>query len=130
SPRFGANGSFVGYIGSVIDISGRKTAEEQLSRINKQLQTVLETTLDNVVILDRQWRIEYMNEQAISSMGAGVSLVGHDLRQLVSQTDFMQNYARAMAGEAAVQFDGFSKSFNKWFSTRAVAVPDGLIIFL
>lgn len=36
-PRFNANGSFAGYIGSVIDITERKQAEEALSSVSRRL---------------------------------------------------------------------------------------------
>ncbi len=37
-PRFGTDGTFAGYIGSVIDISERKAAEEALQLVNAQLE--------------------------------------------------------------------------------------------
>ena len=36
-PRFNANGSFAGYIGSVIDVTERKQAEEALSSVSRRL---------------------------------------------------------------------------------------------
>ncbi len=38
APRFTADGGFVGYIGSVIDITDRKQAEELLRELNEQLE--------------------------------------------------------------------------------------------
>ncbi|MDY7226107.1 PAS domain-containing sensor histidine kinase [Hyalangium rubrum] len=37
-PRFGASGEFLGYIGSVIDITDRKVAEEEARRLNQELE--------------------------------------------------------------------------------------------
>jgi hypothetical protein len=36
-PRFNADGSFAGYIGSCIDITERKIAEDALSSVSRQL---------------------------------------------------------------------------------------------
>ena len=41
-PRFTSNGDFAGYIGSCIDISGRKQAEQALRESETQLRTALE----------------------------------------------------------------------------------------
>jgi PAS domain S-box-containing protein len=38
SPRFGDNGEYLGYVGSVIDIDERRTAEERLHRSEEQLR--------------------------------------------------------------------------------------------
>jgi PAS domain S-box-containing protein len=41
-PRVGGNGQFLGYIGSVIDITERKQAEEALRRMNEELEARVE----------------------------------------------------------------------------------------
>ncbi len=46
-PRFGGNGEFLGYIGSVLDVTERKQTEEALRRLNDELeQRVADRTKD------------------------------------------------------------------------------------
>jgi diguanylate cyclase (GGDEF)-like protein/PAS domain S-box-containing protein len=130
APRFGSDGVFLGYVGSVIDISDRKAAEEQTRRSTRQLETVLESTLDTVLIVNQDWRIQYTNEQAIVSIGGGASLLGKDLREVVREPAFVERYKGALKGQVAVQFEEYSAKLSKWFSSRAVGTPAGLIIFL
>jgi signal transduction histidine kinase len=40
-PRFSASGSFLGFAGSMLDVTGRRRAEEQLRAANENLQTEL-----------------------------------------------------------------------------------------
>ncbi|HTV21462.1 MAG TPA: ATP-binding protein [Polyangiaceae bacterium] len=47
SPRFGPDGEYLGYVGSVVDITERKAAEEVMSQLNRTLeQRVLERTAE------------------------------------------------------------------------------------
>jgi len=42
-PRYGADGGFLGYIGTRVDFTDRKDAEEQLRAVNGQLINAQET---------------------------------------------------------------------------------------
>jgi PAS domain S-box-containing protein len=42
APRFGPHGAFMGFIGSVIDISERKEAEARIAEKNAELETILD----------------------------------------------------------------------------------------
>ena len=42
TPRFGDNGEYLGYVGSVIDIDERREAEDALRRANTLLEAVME----------------------------------------------------------------------------------------
>jgi PAS domain S-box-containing protein len=51
-PRFGTDGQFLGYIGSVMDISDRRRAEEQLRASEKRLRTIIEQLPAGVGVVD------------------------------------------------------------------------------
>jgi PAS domain S-box-containing protein len=53
-PRYGADGEFAGYIGSCIDITDRKHAEEAL-------RAVLDTAADAIITIDRRGAIASVN---------------------------------------------------------------------
>jgi nitrogen fixation negative regulator NifL len=56
-PRFDENGEFEGYVGTGVDITERKRAEEQL----RKLWLAVEQTSHSIVITDLDARIEYVN---------------------------------------------------------------------
>jgi PAS domain S-box-containing protein len=53
APRFGADGRFLGYVGSVIDITDRRRAEEQLRESEKRLRTIIEQLPAGVGVADK-----------------------------------------------------------------------------
>lgn len=130
SPRFSSDGKFLGYVGSVIDISEMKAAEAQIKASNQQLETVLASTSDHVMIIGDDWRIEYMNERAAAAFNGGRALIGKDLRRLMANAEYLGHYAEAMSKKSVIEFEGFSDELRRWFNCRAVGIPTGVIIFL
>jgi PAS domain S-box-containing protein len=60
-PRFNLDGSFAGYIGSCIDITERKQAEERLRLQQQQFKMLVESMPDIVTRVDRQGQHLYFN---------------------------------------------------------------------
>lgn len=97
-PFFGPEGELLGYRGMDRDITDRKRAEEQLRRLNEDLEArVRERTaevqhqkfaLDQhsiVAITDRKGRITYVNDRFCEISGySRAELLGHDHRMLNS----------------------------------------------
>ena len=55
-PRFTTNGEFLGYIGSVIDITDRRQAEEALRRLNETLETQVKERTTQLLTKQAQLR--------------------------------------------------------------------------
>jgi PAS domain S-box-containing protein len=72
SPRFGTNGQFEGYIGSVLDISDRKQSELEL----REISTALSHALEGISRLDEQGHYTFVNE-------AYAHMVGYTSRELI-----------------------------------------------
>ncbi|RZL85770.1 MAG: PAS domain S-box protein [Sphingomonas sp.] len=100
SPRFGRDGAFLGYIGSVIDIADRRAAEDAVRSANALLAAVMEAVPGVVYAKDRQGRMLAANRGT-------ADLVGKPLEQIIGRTDreFLDDPAQAdavMANDARV----------------------------
>ncbi len=76
SPRFGEEGAFLGYVGSVIDIDERREAEERLRqseaearRLAAQQAATLGQLAEGVLVTDAAGRITLINEAAVRLHG-------------------------------------------------------------
>ncbi len=88
----GPNGSVVGAITAVVDISERKRAEDELRRSLEILRAVTEGTTDAVFVKDADGRYQMINT-------AGALLMGRSAGEIIGRTDenlFTPGDARAM----------------------------------
>ncbi|WBH15128.1 PAS domain S-box protein [Sphingomonas radiodurans] len=80
APRFAEDGSFLGHVGSVIDIDDRREAEDALRQANALLAAVMEAVPGVVYAKDRDGRMLAANR--------GTSeLVGKPLEDVIGRTD-------------------------------------------
>jgi len=68
-PRFDADGEFLGYIGSCIDISDRKQAEAQLQESKAELERFFSVTLDLLCIADLEGYFCRLNQAWEKTLG-------------------------------------------------------------
>jgi PAS domain S-box-containing protein len=79
-PRFLEDGTFLGYIGSAIDIHDVKLKEEQL----QSQATILENVLDCIITSDLEFKIVSLNRTGEEICGyTEADVIGKDLRDLV-----------------------------------------------
>lgn len=83
SPRFGADGQFLGYIGSVIDITDRKQAEAEAQSQRRLLEAVTNNASVALFIMDDRQQCVFMNPAAEAMTGFTLADVGgqalHDI---------------------------------------------------
>jgi PAS domain S-box-containing protein len=81
TPRFDARGNFIGYIGSCLDISERREAEEKIRISEEKYRTLFETMAQGVVYQNREGEI-------ISANKAAEHILGLTLSQMQGKTSF------------------------------------------
>jgi PAS domain S-box-containing protein len=74
-PRFGADGRFTGYVGSVIDVHERTVAEEALRAREELVRTIAENSTQALVMLDDRGYCTYANK-------AWLRMTGYDAEEI------------------------------------------------
>src|ERR1700733_9391863 len=93
--------------------------------------TILETTTDCVIFIDRDWRFRYLNSKAASELSERGDLLGANLWEAFPElagTDFGTAYRRAMADGVPTRAEAFFAPLNSWFVANAYPSPDGLTV--
>ncbi|WP_324959295.1 PAS domain-containing protein [Archangium sp.] len=94
---------------------------------------VLGDLTDAVFVLDRDWHITYVNEQAERLMRrARTELLGRNLWEEFPETagcEFHHQLHRALAEQVTVCFAEYSPPFDTWFEVRAYPSAQGLSVF-
>jgi diguanylate cyclase (GGDEF)-like protein/PAS domain S-box-containing protein len=114
------------------DITEVTEEREKINRSTAQLSAVLESTTDNVIVTDRNWKIEYANSRAMELIGGKKELVGTNFWaafQVASESDFDQRLRKAMTGRVAAEFEQFVPSLNMWLEIHAFPLQSGLSVF-
>jgi len=118
SPRFGEDGGYLGYVGSVIDIDERREAEDALRSAKTLLEAVMEAVPGVVYAKDRDGRM-------IAANRGTVELVGKPLADIIGRTDreFLDDPSQAdvvMANDARIMAENRGEALEE-----EVTYPDG-----
>ncbi|MBD1918574.1 PAS domain S-box protein [Phormidium sp. FACHB-322] len=89
SPWFGADGQFKGYIGSVLDISDRKQAEESLRQRETELRLVTNTVPALIAFIDADQRYRFNNQGYEDWFNqSATDLYGKQIREVVGDAAY------------------------------------------
>jgi signal transduction histidine kinase len=100
----------------------RAAKEETAARIT----TVFESTTDSVVIIDRDWRISYLNERAKGQLAEGRDLIGFGD---ATDTEKSTQIRAAMAERRPAHFEAFCLRRKIWLEFNAFPFGEGLAIY-
>ncbi|MEG4247842.1 PAS domain S-box protein [Microcoleus sp. Pol10D4] len=150
-PRYRPDRTFAGYIGSYIDISDRKQAEqergaalsrEQAARLqaeetakalqsaNYKITNILESITDAFIAVDLNWNYTYVNHQAIELLGRPkAELIGKNFWDIFPWAVDLQFYkmaSKALAEKVTVEYEEFVPLWNKWLKMRFYPSDSGL----
>ena len=78
TPRAGPGGQFAGYIGSCIDISDRKRAEQSMEASEERFRNLVDDAPFGIYIVDSRFRIARMNASAKPAFRNVEPLIGRD----------------------------------------------------
>jgi PAS domain S-box-containing protein len=106
-------------------------ARDRIAR--DRVTSILESTTDAFLAVDREWRFTYVNREAERLLQRPrAELLGRDLWSefpaAVGAT-FQHEYERAMREQVTVYFEEHYAPLGVWFEVRAFPSPDGLSIY-
>ncbi len=134
SPIFGDSSQVDGVLVTCQDVTEALIAGQQLAKSTEQLEQVLGSITDGLLVLDHDWRYTYFNEQGASILGMPVeALVGSivwDLFPKAEGTAFYDGYHRAVETGQPVHFEEFyPEPLNKWLDCHCYPSAQGLSVY-
>jgi len=129
------NGALTGIVLVFRDISGRRAAERERDALAEKLQQVFAATTDAVAVLDRDWRINFLNKNAKRLLGPAGDVLGKNHWETFPATVFegspyVEHYHRAMNEGVPAEFEiYYPEPLNAWFQIIVRPVPDGVALF-
>jgi PAS domain S-box-containing protein len=149
-PRYRPDRTFAGYIGSCIDISDRKQAEQErtaaleneqaarkqaeetaqaLLSANAQITNILESITDAFVAFDLNGNYTYINHKAQELLGKSqAELIGKNVWEIYPWAVDLPSYkliAKALAEKVTVEYEEFVPLLNKWLNVRCYPADSG-----
>lgn len=128
-----AAGKPIGIVACCEDITERKRVEGALLESKRRVEHILESITDAFFAVDNGWRFTYVNGQAEHFLQRGRSeLIGRSLWDElpeIADSVFEENYRKAMADHAAVEFEGCYPPSDTWFQVHAYPSQDGLSVY-
>lgn len=122
----GVSGEAVQLLGTAYDSTEARTARDQAAHI-------LETMATGFAVMDRQWRVTYLNATGARVVGGGASdLIGTVLWNAfpgLEDSDFGRHYHQAMRSGEADQFEAYYAHLDSWFEVHVVPSPEGLHLY-
>ncbi len=119
--------------GAVQDITARKTAEREVTRLAQRLGTILDSITEAFITIGPDWRLDYVNAAAerLLQYPHG-ELTGKDLWEefpgLIG-TRIEQEYLRAMADGVSVDIEEYYAPLDMRLEVRAYPSEEGLAVF-
>lgn len=115
------------------DITQQKKAEEDILRVYKEKEAVLNRISDKVYSLDTEWRYTYLNDAALEDHPSGreatLGKVLWEVHPEVRGTFILEKYQEAVKNMKAVVFESFYAPMKKWFAIKCYPSADGLTVF-
>ena len=133
SPIYDEQGKAVRLLALSRDVTEAKQNELELVTSANRLAEALESTMDNVIYVNVDWRITYLNRRAKSVLPPELSpYPGRDLRQMFdteAAAPFFRRFEKAMFEHSSIAFEERMPNTDAWFEVQAHGTETGLVIF-
>jgi len=134
SPVRDAAGAVSGILVVSHDVTAKLEAERERDAIAANLKNVLESTTDGLVVLDKQGRYTYVNDQAARIVAMRpAEMIGRTQWELfphAAESDFGRQYRRAVETGIPRHFDNFYPDpLNSWFECHCYPSEHGVSIY-
>lgn len=126
-PWFGTDGTFKGYIGSVIDIDDRIQIEAALRHSEERYRTLFEAIDEGFCVVEvmvdpnnipTDYRVLEVNPVFEQQTGI-LQAVGKTARQLNLEEHWIEIYGRVALTGASIRFESSSEVLGRWFDVYA-----------
>ena len=117
------------------DVTLLKKTEFSRNNIARQLEQVLESTADGVVLLDQDYTITFLNRKAREMLGPSSEVLGQNLwaafpDAFYEGSPYVDVYERAMKERIASSFEAFyPKPLELWLAIDAYPAESGIVLF-
>jgi signal transduction histidine kinase len=117
------------------DVSAVHQSRLERQAAREQLEQVLNTTTDNIISMDRDYRITYINARARETLAPSGDLEGKLAFESFPNmsypgSPYEKAYRTAMEDRVAASFTAFYPApLNAWFEIHAEPAPEGIIVF-
>jgi PAS domain S-box-containing protein len=110
-----------------------ETSRADLAEAQRRLTSVLHSSSDSVIVVDRQWRVEYFNQRASEMMGdaRGLQLGASfwDVFPLGEGSQRGQRLIEAAATQQPAEFEERIDASGVWLEVHAYPTEEGVSIF-
>jgi signal transduction histidine kinase/CheY-like chemotaxis protein len=106
----------------------KENAEEAAARITM----IFESTTDSVIVIDRDWRISYLNGRASAQIAGGRDLIGIGLREIAlddPDTEIFSRLREAMSDQRPASFETCCTRRGIWYAINAFPSSQGLAVY-
>ncbi len=116
--------------GILIDITARKEAERALDALNQRMVDTLDNMTEGFLVADNEAVLQYVNPSCASMFGRSrEALLGHDFFAMfpgARESVFFEAYERVRGARVAVEVEGYSPPFNRWFQGHMYPSGEGV----
>ena len=110
-------------------LAGEEAARVAAQAAEESIRQILESISDPMFILDRNWRVSYVNQEGAALLARSPEeLAGQDLWRLFPEavgTTFYREYHRARAEGVPTSFEEYFPPLQTWFEVKAYPTRDG-----